>query len=69
MTQSSLAASELLERHINRRYEYLTREYPYSVDRAWDDPTELMDAGWRRAWADLTLEGIFVVYRRERKPA
>jgi hypothetical protein len=52
--------------HVNERYEYTTREYPYTSGSLGPDEPELTAGGWRRAWADITQDGIFVVYRRER---
>ena len=52
----------------NPKYEYMTREYPYE-GRAIEESkveAELEPHGWRRAWADKTMTGTFVVYRRPR---
>jgi hypothetical protein len=51
---------------FNPRYEYTTREYPWEGRIIPEAELELTKVGWRRAWADNTMEGIFVVYRRER---
>lgn len=55
------------ERFRSGSYEYQTREVPYSTDAlslSFDE--DMHEDGWTRAWADVTLEGIFIVYRRER---
>lgn len=48
------------------RYEYKTR---YAEGRGADyeslDET-VAGIGWRRVWADITMQGAFIVYRRER---
>ncbi len=54
---------------INSRYEYSTREIPFSIEAcSFRSEHELAMAiqGWTRAWADVTAEGIFIVYRRSR---
>ena len=52
------------------RYEYVSMVLPH-------DPTDLLysqrDAemkslGWRRVWADITIDSAFLVYRREVRP-
>ena len=50
---------------VNARYEYTTRE---CASDAIEPPFEAQMAqeGWRRCWADITMEGMFVVYRRDR---
>jgi hypothetical protein len=53
--------------HINTRYEYTTRELPGTTDViSAESDAEMNRVGWRRVWADVTLDGAFVVYRRER---
>lgn len=52
----------------NPRYEYMTREYPYE-GRAIEESkveAELEPHGWSRIYADNTITGSFVVYRRPR---
>lgn len=48
----------------NQRYEYCSTEHPTVIGDMIDpnDP----GAPWVRVWADITMEGTFVVYRRER---
>jgi hypothetical protein len=54
--------------HRNSRYEYTTREWPSAPDvLSSSSDKEISQNGWRRVWADVTLEGTFVVYRRERR--
>ena len=52
---------------MNSRYEYSIREYPTIVGQLAppDEEVLLEKDGWRRAWADITMEGTFVVFRRE----
>lgn len=52
----------------NSRYEYVTREIPTEIPRVISSETdrEMGSQGWRRAWADISTEGTFIVYRRER---
>lgn len=52
----------------NTRYEYTTREMPttHTVFHSSTD-TEMEAQGWSRAWADVTTEGTFIVYRRNRQ--
>lgn len=52
------------------RYEWKLLEMPYDYERAnigSDDGTDLYKEGWRRVWADITLDGMCIVYRREKK--
>lgn len=56
------------------RWEYTTRCYPQAqegyilVTETQRMAEERLNAqGWKRVWADNTLEGAFVVYRRERQ--
>lgn len=52
----------------NSRYEYTTREFAtvsISGDPAIE--AEMERQGWQRAWADITMEGTFAVYRRVRR--
>ena len=50
------------------QYEYTTRLYQ-TVPGRLDQPEEaqLAREGWQRAWADVTMQTTFVVYRRETK--
>jgi hypothetical protein len=51
----------------NRAYEYTTRELPYSPEACFSGAdAEMNRQGWERAWADVTMDGVFVVYRRMR---
>jgi len=53
----------------NSRYEYTTREVntdPRDVS-AKDVDDAMSEFGWHRVWANVTREGTFIVYRRERK--
>jgi hypothetical protein len=51
----------------NSRFEYTTREEPYSHEAvSVDFDVEYHHQGWRRVWADVSLDGVFIVYRRER---
>lgn len=48
------------------KFEYKTVKYPYN--RGLHTPVEIeppRSEGWERVWADVLLEGIFAVYRRE----
>lgn len=55
-----------MEEFKNSRYEYITREFETDIDNYHPSfEKSLEDEGWRRAWADITMEGTFVVYRRE----
>lgn len=47
------------------RYEYVTQEVSTEVSPFEDSPG-LVAAGFVRVWADITSEGTFIVYRRER---
>jgi hypothetical protein len=60
---------EVISMSESTRYEYTTRCYPWSGRGLAEATVEKMleDMGFRRAWADNTMEGIFVVYRREIK--
>ena len=52
------------------RYEYKPLVVQYSPERvsaASDEGTVLHKLGWRRVWADITPDSIFLVYRRETK--
>jgi hypothetical protein len=52
----------------NTRYEYKIRETPHNREiLSTDFDAEFMRQGWTRVWADITLEGCFFVYRRERR--
>lgn len=52
----------------NPRYEYTTRECPTIPGQITPDFEASLEAvGWHRAWADITVEGTFIVYRRLRK--
>jgi hypothetical protein len=54
--------------HVNTRYEYETREVPFNTDTVSAEFDKMWTAlGWRRAWADVSVEGVFIVYRREKK--
>jgi hypothetical protein len=51
----------------NPEIEYTTRQMPYSTEACSASFDSEMNAeGWRRVWADVTLEGVFAVYRRPR---
>ena len=53
----------------NSRYEYTTREVntdPRDMS-AKDVDDAMFEFGWHRVWANVTQEGTFIVYRRERK--
>lgn len=51
----------------NPRYEYTTREFPTKIGEVTPEFEAALEAeGWRRAWADIGVEGTFVVYKRER---
>jgi hypothetical protein len=51
----------------NSRYEYTTREVPTTNEVISGESDRVMQSqGWRRCWADVTIEGTFVVYRRAR---
>jgi len=53
----------------NPRYEYLTREHRLRVgltSKEAQEEQKLEADGWLRIWADKTMEGVFVVYRRDR---
>ena len=52
---------------INLRYEYTTRECPTDTCFHPEFEAEMLAKGWQRAWADITIDGAFVVYRRQRK--
>ena len=52
----------------NKRWEYITREHAYEPGTVTSvlEP-ELIAQGWCRVWADLDLDGVFVVYRRDKR--
>jgi hypothetical protein len=51
----------------NPLYEYVTREFPTDLQSFSSAADRDMEAeGWRRTWADVTIEGTFAVYRRPR---
>ena len=48
------------------KFEYRTVQCPYSLDAVTHPPDEpSYIEGWRKMWADVTMDGIFTVYRRE----
>lgn len=48
-------------------YEYLCVTYDdYREALAGEWVTHFEKAGWRKAWADIQMDGAFVVFRRER---
>jgi hypothetical protein len=54
--------------HRNERYEYTTRE---TATTTYMEPMRSMDDllepdGWQPVWREVTIEGTFTVYRRER---
>jgi hypothetical protein len=52
----------------NSRWEYVTKLMPFeagAISKASDK--ELEAIGYSRVWADYTKEGVFAVYRRERR--
>jgi len=52
----------------NPRYEYTTREFPTEIEALTPDFGAVMKAeGWHQVWADVTVEGTFATFRRERK--
>jgi hypothetical protein len=54
--------------HRNIMYEYRTEERPFSSENvASTSDAEWKANGWHRVWADITLEGLFLVFRRERR--
>jgi hypothetical protein len=49
------------------RYEYMTLQCDTEIGRMHHpDETTLVQLGWQHAWADITSEGVFYVFRRER---
>lgn len=51
----------------NARWEYVSKLMPFEPDaisKAADKDLEAI--GYSRVWADITAEGVFAVYRRER---
>ena len=70
LAKISLSLRTNQERKDLVRYEYVSMVLPH-------DPTDLLysqrDAemkslGWRRVWADITIDSAFLVYRREVRP-
>ncbi len=48
-------------------YTYTTRTLPPGPRScSTDSDVEMIQDGWRRVWADVTLTGVFAVYRRDR---
>jgi hypothetical protein len=51
----------------NEQYEYITREVPFSTEVLGSNfDCEYNQWNWKRVWADITVNGCFIVYRRER---
>jgi hypothetical protein len=55
-----------MDDHFNTRYEYTTREFSSNVFTP-DWEADMEREGWRRVWGDITMDGTFAVYRRERR--
>jgi hypothetical protein len=57
--------------HINSAYEYATRSYenrrsaPYTLNV---EHQAMRKSGWENVWSDVSIEGVFAVYRRARGP-
>jgi hypothetical protein len=53
----------------NQKYEYITRLVETDISKvahsSFDE--DLESEGWKRAWADITTETTFIVYRRKLK--
>jgi hypothetical protein len=56
---------ELKEPFRNERYQYTTRQCSGGAIQP-PEEAEMERQGWRRVWSDITMEGTFSVYRRER---
>jgi len=56
-----------MDNYKNKLYEYTTLEAPYPEGSFLTYDKDMEKEGWNRCWADITIEGIFVVYRRKRK--
>ena len=55
-----------VKRFVNKKYEYQTRSmaYPDGVPSTAD--SDMNQAGWQRIYADVTMDGVYAVYRRAR---
>lgn len=49
------------------RYEYMSIQTPTEIGRFHHpDEVKLKELGWAHTWSDVTSEGTFYVFRRER---
>lgn len=50
------------------RFEYSTREMPPGPEAVSSAAhADMEQAGWHRVWSDITVEGSYHVYRRQRQ--